>query len=176
MATNFKAKHRKLYFDVTMGGDHLSAAAFVCTQFTNGTKGDRYGNLLDVLPALTGSANNSVKAQSAVSAWFQPNTAGITAAAPWAVDFVGVTATMQSGPLPVVGLGSAVAALHGLPYLTAGTFTPLAQFSGHEAIYGTTALSAGAPRHFAVRMRRRGAATCTVSGTLYVQRQHSIEV
>lgn len=169
MATNFKAKHKKLYFDVTMGTTATSAL-FVCTQFTNGTPGDRYGNLLIALPALTGSSPASVKAQNAVSAWFQPNSAGVTAASPWGVDFVGPTAGMTRGPQ---SNQAAVAALHALPYLTVGTLTPLAQFSGHDAIYSITA---GTTRHIAVRMRRRGTALSTVSGTLYVQRQHSIEV
>ncbi len=42
------------------------------------------------------------------------------------------------------------AAFHALPYLTAGTLTPLAQFSGHSAVYSIT--NAGAPRHFGVRL------------------------
>ncbi len=46
MATNFKSKHKKLYFDVTMGGS-VTNAVFPCTQVTNGTIGDRYGNLMD---------------------------------------------------------------------------------------------------------------------------------
>jgi len=166
MSTNFKAKHKKLYFDVTMGTTWTNAA-FPCTQITNGTPGDRYGNLMAALPALTGSASPSVKAQNSVCAWFQPNSAGVTAAAPWAADFIQATATMVRGPQ------GTLAGVHALRYLTVGN-TAVAQFSGHDAIYSVA--GAGAPLHFAVRLRRRGTALCTVSGTLYVQRQHSIEV
>lgn len=169
MATNFKAKRKKLYFDIPL---NRNATNFVvtCTQFTAGTPGDRYGNLLEALMALSGSTPPPVRTRNAVSAWYVPNLIVVSNA-----TSLGNTPVMVEFCQPTAR-GSGVAALKLLPYLTAGTLTPLNQFSGHEAIYSITA---GTLRHFAVRVRRRVTSVqggVSISGTLCVQRQHSLEV
>lgn len=68
-------KRKKLYFNVllTRNGPAAPAknAAFFVTQFTPGTTGDRYGNLLDKLGLLTPGSAGGPKARNAVSSWFQ---------------------------------------------------------------------------------------------------------
>jgi len=166
MATNLKQKRKKLYFDLILNRSQ-SNAIVPCTQFTNGTvQGDRYGGLMDAYQAVQGGAAPEQKAKLAVSAWFAPNSLlGTVAAGAFDVSFVeAVAPTFNSS-------------IHRLPYLTGtanGGITAIASLSGHEAIYSITA---GIPRHFGVKVHRViGAPAATVGGTLYVQRQHSIEV
>jgi len=170
MATNLKQTRRKLYFDIAFNRAATNVVV-PCTQITNGTPGDRYGGLLATLEACQGGTPSAIKAKNAVSAWFQPNFISLSNASnaalgpkPFAVDFVSPKAA-----------GTNVTAT-ALPYLTGtanGGVTVVAALAGHEAIYSITA---GTPRNFSCRVRRPGASGVSVSGTLYVQRQHSIEV
>lgn len=161
MATNQGRKIRKLYFDVAMHTG-VTSAAFLCTQFTAGTPGDRYGSLLQAALAATGSTPPGIKQKLAVSAWFQPsqvNGAASTISDYFPVDFVGANLTSR------------------LPYLTVGN-AAVATKAGQEAIYSVTS---GIARDFGVRVRKvRASGTAdslvSVNGVLYVQRQHSIEV
>lgn len=173
MATNFKQTRRKLYFDVTLNKGQTNAVV-CCTQFSNGTPGDRYGGLLDDMPALTGSSPASNKVRAAVQAWFVPqllfysSATGLgTSTSPQVQFDVNFCQPTANGANKSVKL---------LPYLTVGTLAPLNNLSGHEAIYSIT--NAGAARHFGVRVRRRGSGVASISvcGTLYVARQHSLEV
>lgn len=164
------AKRRKLYFDFVIAGG-ATRQIFPCTQVTAGTVGDRYGNLLDVLEALTGSSPKNLKVKNAVTAFavaagqvFAQSGGGsanlTNQGSPLWVDFIGLSSTFAGGTGPITRL----------PYQTVGA--TLNQKPGQEAIYGT----AGVPRHLAVRVRRTGTGTTTIRGTCYVQRQHSIEV
>lgn len=164
MAANFGTRAQKLYFDVTMAATATNAS-FPCTQITAGTPGDRYGRLLQVLEALTGSSPPNIKARRAVSAWFQ------------AVAFSPANATTPNAAFAVrfispTGRGSNQATLASLPYLTIGG-NSVTNKAGSEAIYGT----AGILRHFSVQVQKRiSAGTVSAHGVLYVQRQHTIEV
>jgi hypothetical protein len=168
MATNLKQKRKKLYFDLSLSRA-VTNVVVPCTQYTSGTvPGDRYGGLLDAYPAVQGGAQAGEKAKLAVSAWFQPNSFGGTVAA-------GVIDVMFVGP---TAAASGIGAIPRLKYLTGtagGGITAVNALSGHEAIYSITA---GIARHFAVKVHRNAVSgiAATISGTLYVQRQHSIEV
>jgi hypothetical protein len=170
---------KKLYFDVNFGSGTggigqavattVPALYFPCTQFTNGVAGDRYGAVLQALEACTGNTPNQIKAQREVSAWFAFAGGGgqltvTSAGSPVAVDFVQPTGTVANH--------ANVTRLKVLN--TAGT-TQFAK-GGFSAIYGTL----GIERHFSVRVRKANASgvatTTSVRGTLYVARQHSIEV
>lgn len=163
-------KAKKLYFDVAFSGT-TSRAFFPCTQVTATTPGDRYGALLDALEALTGGSNPRTKQQRAVSAWFVP--AGSSqAGSAWsagsgaqvAVDFVQPTLLVLNNVAPTR-----------IQYLNPGGTVNTSK-PGQDAIYGTL----GILRHFSVRLRRPNAGTTafgqSLRGTLYVQRQHSLEV
>lgn len=169
MAANQGNKPRKLYFDANLGSTTTNQV-FLCTQFTAGTPGDRYGGLLDALEACTGSTLPAIKRSRAVSAWFQAGAvAGANATTPLnamlGVQFVQPTANGTNKTLTA------------LSYLTVGNASVAGKL-GNEAIYGT----AGSLRHFAVQVRKfrgsgvGGGGTVSVGGVLYVQRQHSIEV
>lgn len=167
MATNLKQTRRKLYFDITFNRATTNVIV-PCTQITASSPGDRYGGVLQAVEACQGATPSSVKAKAAVSAWFVPNQVVLSnataSAKQFAVDFVS----------PKAG-GTNVTAT-GLPYLTGsagGGVTVVTQFAGHEAIYSITA---GIARNFSCRVRRAANAGVSVSGTLYVQRQHTIEV
>ncbi len=171
MSANQGNRSKKLYFDVYLGGDGdggvLTNQTFLCTQFTAGTPGDRYGCLLQAAENCTGSTPANTKRSRAVSAWFQPSAISVanttTPATMLGVQFVQPTSN-----------GTNKAALTALPYLTVGG-SSVATKAGNEAIYGT----AGSLRHFSVRVRRgvgQAGGNVTVAGVLYVQRQHSIEV
>lgn len=176
----FERFRKKLYFDVAFGGTR-SCLYFPVTPFRSSpTFGDRFGGLLPALESLTGNAPNSVKAGNEVIAAFIPAHGafvgvGFTDAAV-AIDFVQPT----FGSAAVAGFpGGAVpgnnANVTRLSYLTTTGAKDLTRV-GMTAIYGTL----GTPRHFSVRVRRAnanaGAASASLYGTLYVQRQHSIEV
>jgi hypothetical protein len=160
---------KKLYFDVLLGSA-VSRAFFPCTQFTPGYTGDRYGGVLAALEACTGGAPNATKVQRAVTAWaviVGDSQAGATITSNGsilAVDFVQPTQT-------VVNTAAVTRIVYLNPGGTANTAKP-----GQDAVYGTL----GIIRHFSVRIRRPSAggnsAAVSVRGTLYVQRQHSIEV
>lgn len=167
MATNLKQTRRKLYFDITFNRATTNVVV-PCTQITAGTLGDRYGGLLASQEACQGATPNNTKAKAAVSAWFVPNSTTLSNATASAkvvsVDFVSAKA------------GATNVTATALPYLTGsagGGVTTIAGLAGHEAIYSITA---GIQRHFAVRARRAANAGVSVSGTLFVQRQHTIEV
>ena len=171
MASNFGNTSRKLYFDVILPATRNSQS-FLCTQYTAGTPGDRYGALLKSVQAVTGSSSPTTKRARAVSAWFQPS--AVTAqnvTTPinqlFAVAFVNPTLNANYST-----------ALAGLPYRTVGG-AAVTNKEGNEAIYGT----AGIQRHFSVQVFKVRAAsgigfggTISSHGVLYVQRQHSIEV
>lgn len=167
MATNLKQTRRKLYFDITFNRATTNVVV-PCTQITAGTLGDRYGGLLATQEACQGATPAAIKAKAAVSAWFVSNLIALsnaTASAKLiAVDFVSAKA------------GGTNVTATSLPYLTGtagGGVTTIAGLAGHEAIYSITV---GIQRHFAARVRRAANAGVSVSGTLHVQRQHTIEV
>lgn len=171
MASNQGNRSRKLYFDVILPATRNSQT-FLCTQYTAGTPGDRYGCLLTVQQSATGSTPPTKKRALAVSAWFQPSAVtpqNVTTPINemFATAFIAPTANKNSST-----------ALAGLPYLTVGG-TAVANKAGNEAIFGT----AGTARHFGVQVFKVRAAsgigfggTITSHGVLYVQRQHSVEV
>jgi hypothetical protein len=150
------AQRKKLYYDVlfTFPGDTtVKSAAFRCTQFTVGTvSGERYGGFADALAALAAAAPPEKKRQNAVGAWFEvaaiTGTAQANTVSPAIVDFVDA-ATLAT---PLANLGNAT-------------------FAGQDVVYTS---------HFGVRVRLAAVLTegdaATIRGTLYVQRQHSIEV
>jgi hypothetical protein len=157
---------KKLYFNITWAaGSTLSTKVVPCTPFrASVTIGDRYGALLEALPALTGNSPNTMKERNGVSAWFVPRSGGAaavtSAGGPVYVDFVGAT------------LGQTInnnTAL--LPYLSLDG-TSVNRNRGTDTIYGTL----GQKRDFAVRLRRPTTTTASFSGVLYVCRNHSIEV
>lgn len=170
MATNLKQKRKKLYFDLLFNRATTNVVT-LCTQFTaTSPSAERYGGLLDALIAAQGGTANEQKAKLAVSAWFQPNSQILSNATAsgtnrdFLVDFVSPKAN-----------GTNVTAT-GLPYLTGtagGGVTVVSALAGHEAIYSITV---GQTRHFSVRVRRAADAGVSVSGTLYVQRQNTLEV
>lgn len=167
MASNLGNKARKLYFDANLTAT-ITNQSFLCTQFTAGTPGDRYGSLLTALEACTGSSLSGIKQRRAVSAWFQPARVVAQSATTPLNILMGVRFVQPTSN------GTNKAALTGLPYLTVGGAAVAAKI-GQEAIYGT----AGSLRHFAVqvqKLRSLGGGNITVAGVLYVQRQHSIEV
>jgi hypothetical protein len=166
MASNFGNKTKKLYFDVALPTTRTSQS-FLCTQFTAGTPGDRYGALLAALEACTGSTPPGIKQRRAVSAWFQ------------AAGYAGQNATTPIAPCGVAFVSPTAngnnLSLTQLRYLTVGG-SQVANKMGNEAIYGT----AGSLRHFSVQVSKARAGsvggTVTMHGVLYVQRQHTIEV
>jgi len=172
MSANQGNTSRRLYFDVILPATRNSQS-FLCTQFTAGTPGDRYGCLLKALEAATGSTPPSVKRAKAVSAWYQP---------------VGVTPQNVTTPInemfsvafisPIANANYATEQTK-LPYLTVGN-TVVGNKAGNEAIYSVTS---GTYRHFAAQVFKVRAAsgigfggTISSHGVLYVQRPHSIEV
>jgi hypothetical protein len=140
------AKAKKLYFDVTLIG---TASSFVnLTQVTAGTPGDRYGCLLDTKPALLGTNQAREKQAAEITAIFVPRDGGDFAVL---VDFVN-----QSNAA--------------VPFQPQGTTTPDATKAGASAVFVAN------PK---VRLESPGNSTGEgdeIPGTLYVQRQHSIEV
>jgi hypothetical protein len=166
MATTTPQIRKKLYFDFNIGGT-ATRAIFACTQFRAGmTMGERYNGALQALEALTGSSPSGLKAQRAVSAYAvpanNPTTAITSVGGVLYVDFIGPT------------IGNGTGGITRIAYQTVGG--TLFQKAGQDAIYGTV----GGLRHFAVRVRRSGltsgAVNQTIRGTVYVSRQHSIEV
>lgn len=150
----------KLYFDVHLSGSQTNRSV-LATAFTAGSPGDRYGSLLQPLESCTTDSPLGVQRSRAVSAWFQPvaiegQNATTSTNLAFAVRFVQPTVpgANQSGLQSLQGVGF--------------------NADGAEAIYGT----AGTLRNFSVQVQKRKAAggTISVSGVLYVQRQHSIEV
>lgn len=153
---NFGQTRKKLYFDVVLAATHTSQT-FACTPFRTGLAGDRYGALLLALEALTGSGNQAAMERNEVAAWFQPTAMPAATAVGFNVVFVG----------PTVGDNLSTTSL---PFMTAGS--TVATKAGHSAVFGT----AGSLRNFSVKVAKQRAVTAAVSGVLYVQRQHSIEV
>lgn len=172
MSSNFKTTSRKLYFDAIFPATRHSQT-FLCTQFTNGTPGDRYGMLLRALEACTGSSPPMQKRSRAVSAWYQPS--GFSAQ--------NVTTPINEqfsvAFIAPVANGNYTTEQSKLAYLTVGN-TFVANKTGNEAIYSVTN---GTTRHFAVQVFKNRATsgigyggTITSHGVLYVARHHSIEV
>jgi hypothetical protein len=162
------AKRRKCYFDImnitqafpSPGDAGTSRFSIVRPTQQNATtpSTERYGGFLDDVAALTGGSPPEVKRRNAVSAWFQPRP-GYSSMLTHRVEFVGVAGT--------------VTAATPLPFLLPGGGVDLEK-AGADAIY---------TRHFRVRLQHILIATVaagptigTVRGTLYLQRQHSIEV
>lgn len=141
-------KRKKLYFDVSFQNATTNASrAFPCTQFRASYSGDLYGGVLDDLPALVAGSPADKKRANDVAAWFQAREAAGTGTTTglMKVDFINATTGNNTG--------------------TALNVTSPFTQDGSTPIF---------TRHFAVRVRKLGAAT--VTGRLYVQRQHSIEV
>lgn len=164
MAKNQGNTSRRLYFDVQLPGTRHSQT-FLCTQFTAGTPGDRYGCLLRALEAATGSTTPQVKRSLAVGAWFQATglaAGSVTTPSDFAVAFI----------YPVAN-GNYATDQTKMAYLTVGNM-PVLDNVGNEAIYSITS---GLTRHFAVQVSKaRETAGITAHGVLYVQRPHSLEV
>lgn len=164
MATTNPQLRRKLYFDV---GFTITRQIFLCTQFRSGvTIAERFNGAMQAAMALTASSPPASKARNEITAVFVPagttnaslQTSLTVAGSPFWVDFIGPT------------IGNGTGGITRLPFLTVGS--TLFQKAGQSAVFGT----AGGQRHFAVRIRRSGTTTTTVRGTLYVARQHSLEV
>lgn len=180
---SFERPRRKLYFDVTWPGGTRSAMYFPCTPFRSSASfGDRFGGLLAAAEALTGSSPHQSLALNEVTAVFVPNhgpfagTQFTAQGLPVAVDFVGPTfGTQVVAGAPGGGVPNN-ANVTRLPYLTP-TGKDLTKM-GMSAVFGTL----GTSRHFSVRLRRpnagagSAAANASLYGTLYVSRQHSLEV
>lgn len=163
---------KKLYFNLTWASGATSGAPvtkFVpCTPFRPSlTFGDRYGSLLEPLAAVTGNSPNTLKRAGAVEAWFVPSDNNVmgrtTITSAVSIDFVAPTFAV-SGNTDAVPL---------LPYLSLDG-TSVLRNKGKDTIYGTL----GQQRHFSIRVRRANGlgSVGTLSGVLYVARQHSIEV
>jgi hypothetical protein len=169
----YERQAKKLYFNLTWASGATTNAGGAVTKFipctpfrSSVTIGDRYGSLLEPLAAVTGNSSNLLKRAGAVEAWFVVSDNNVmgrtTVTTAVAIDFVaptlGVTGNTDAVPL--------------LPYLSVDG-TSVVRNRGKDTIYGTL----GQPRHFSIRARRLVApSTATLSGTLYVARQHSIEV
>lgn len=152
----------KLYFDVSIGSAQTNRS-FLCTKFTAGSPGDRYGSLFDPVESCTASTPLAIKRSRAVGAWFVPTmVAGQNATTALNLAFFAVKFVQPTVP-------GANQTLARLPYPNVD-----ANWRGTEAIYGT----AGVLRNFSVQIQKNKAAggTITVTGVLYVQKQHSIEV
>jgi hypothetical protein len=162
-AQNFGQTHKKLYFDVTWGTT-VGAQAFACTAFRTGLTGDRFGALMKAMQACTGGTPQSVMAESECSAWFQClRTATVSGGVHigFNVYFAAPTVgKITTGQLPATGHFAA------LPADLVG------MVAGQSAVFGTV----GTARNFSVVVAKQQATTAAVSGVLYVQRQHSIEV
>jgi hypothetical protein len=164
MATNQGRQAKKLYFDVLLTATR-SSQSFLCTQFTAGTPGDRYGSLLKALEACTASTPAGVRQQRAVGAWF-------------AASFYGPQNTTTAQPRVTTTFVQPTAngnnlSLTSLPYVTSGG--TVANKIGQTA---TDSVTSGVLRHFGVQVSKTNlpGGTVSVRGVLYVQRQHSIEV
>jgi hypothetical protein len=144
-------KRKKLYFTVDLRA--VTRAVFPCT-VGPGTSavvytGDKYGAVLDKLTALTTGSSNQAKRANSVSAFFEKAVAGNAATATAGqvfLQYCNWTRT-ASGATALIPAESAA--------------TP----DGATPIYTSD---------FGVLVRRSG--TLSFRGTLYVQRQHSIEV
>ena len=179
---------KKLYFDFVITNNNRSLY-FPCTWPTSSVYGrdyvnsypvpvdrvvtERHGELLDALPALTGGAPTAVKQRREVSAWFETEyPMPACAIIKMALDFVGQDLTTRT------------------PFL----------LPGGAQVTSKLGLCTVFTRHFAVRLRSINVPFSWVEpptttkhtvvdggvltsqamypcyGTLYVQRQHSIEV
>jgi len=142
-------KRKKLYFDVTFGTGALSGTArnFPCTAFRSSYAGDIYEGVLDDLAPLVLASPLEDKRRNEVSAWFAPVNASALQLTMGAIAVAFINATNTQT-------------------ITAATLlTNPAGPDGSTPVY---------TRHFGVQVRRYGVATMT--GRLYVQRQHSIEI
>jgi hypothetical protein len=180
-------KRKKLYFDVAFGGGTgtlpvagvsvpatVACLYFPCTQFTASYPGDRFGAVLDALEALTGNAPNGIKAQREVEVWFSMSNLGaglLTLTNPSATT-TEIVAVDLVQPTSFVANHANVTRLRSLN--AAGT--TLFARAGTSAIYGTL----GGLRHFSARVRKTNnagvALGTSLRGTLYVARQHGIEI
>jgi hypothetical protein len=163
----FTQTSKKLYFNLTWASGVTTITKFIpCTPFRPSvTIGDRYGSLLEPLAALTGNSPNTSKRNNAVTAFFVPSQDNLmgnsTATLGVVIDFVAPTlnVTGNTNNVPL------------LPYLSVDG-TSVLRNRGKDTIYGTL----GQQRHFSIRIRKPFSTTNTLSGQLYVARQHSIEV
>ena len=143
-------RRKKLYFNVDLRT--ATNAAFPCTQFWASYTGDNYGAVLDDLTPLTASSTNQAKRMNSVAAWLSgrlslgASVSTTTAQPAFVIDFINAT-TVGSGATALTNADSAL-------------------FNGSTPIF---------TRHFAVRVRKIGAATGFRS-VLNVQRQHSFEI
>lgn len=152
-------KAKKLYFDITVPTGDVGVYVR-CTQVTAGfTSQERYGRLLEDYAAADGSTPKTIRAQREVSAWFQPFSTDadsdfdrVITAANWIIQFMGSTTNALTVENVVFYNGATIDT-------TRAGFSPVAT------------------RHFGVRVKRSGATTGNAArGTLFVQRQHTMEV
>jgi hypothetical protein len=164
---------KKLYFNIQWApGTTLSAKFIPCTPFRPSvTLGDRYGALLQALPALTGNSPNTNKERQSVTAVYVPRFAGV--ANPTSGPGLGESPVYVDFCAPTLAFvpGTNIFRVPLLPYLSADG-TTVNRNLGTDTIYGTL----GQPRHFSVRLRRNVANIISMGGVLYVGRNHSIEV
>jgi hypothetical protein len=146
-------KGRKLYFDISLRLTQRRQSVAV-TPFRAGLNGDRFGALMQPVQACpaTSNAPQERAQQSECVAWFKPNGTSPTAVA---INVFFVGPTVGSGVVTLLPSYGGIAA-------------------GDSAVFGTI----GTTRHFSVTVEKgfAGALTAAVNGTVYVQRQHSIEV
>lgn len=140
-------KARKLYFDITISGN--DSAIVELTEESASTPGDRWGAVLPTLTPCNGNSPARKKQQQEITAIFVPQ--GVAA---------GSTTFMPNFDVRFVDSNETAA-----PFYTAGTT-------------GTTVVAAKAGRSavFLRNPRIQIRSSASVQGTLYVQRQHSIEV
>lgn len=153
----FNGFRRKLYFDVSLGIGIVSQT-FACTLSPTRAAfatGDRFGSLLAAYQPATASTPAQILRQNNVSAWFQPVTGqqgvGTASGSLIEVFFINWTAAVSN------------------------TTQGCSQGALGSTIAGSSPL---ALQEFSAKVRRAGAAgnSLTCQGTLFVQRQHSIEV
>jgi hypothetical protein len=144
---------KKLYFDIALRLTQVQQSE-ACTPFRAGLNGDRFGSLLQPVEscAATSNAPQTTAEARECSAWFKPSGTGSTACA--------------------------VNVFFSAPTVGAGTPTVLPAYggiaAGDSAVFGTV----GMMRQFSVTVKKPVGivTTAVVVGTVYVARQHSIEV
>lgn len=171
-------KRKKLYFDCSLPAGVTRRIFPVTLGRASFNTGDMYGGLLDNgVPKVTTASPVDAKRRNMVHAWFEPQTflnVGVTTVARVntgvLVDFVVWTCAGKG--ITAAGIGFTGAS---------GTQLPGGASSGtNPAILTGSAASALLTKNFAVRVRKLTddslGVHMTVRGTLYVERQHSIEV
>lgn len=158
------ANRKKLVFDVTLRLRTLSAIkTFTCTRLsaTVPASGDRWNNLMGPEAAATDNTPLEQRHRTEIAGWFVP------------VDFINEASlgTVGDAIYPRVSFvgGASGAAITFFSSVVGGG--AVAAKAGHSAIFSS---------HFATRLTLQRftttpADTLTVTGCLYVQKQHSIE-